>query len=157
MQGNDNKPPKAWWVNWLIIAVTVIVIMVLSWVQITQSPFLVSHGALGRKSIMSKIVSISGHNRVPLSVTTKVLSRAAVCSMTYWMIVFKSSLINELLSSDWASGLSTCRQSRPEDALNVYTVPVVHPSCRQRMIFGMITESCKKLSASLDLPQLGMR
>ena len=30
MQGNDNKPPKAWWVNWLIIAGTVIVIMVLS-------------------------------------------------------------------------------------------------------------------------------
>ena len=31
MQGNDNKPTKAWWVNWLIIAGTVIVIMVLSW------------------------------------------------------------------------------------------------------------------------------
>ncbi len=30
MQGNDNKPTKAWWMNWLIIAGTVIVIMILS-------------------------------------------------------------------------------------------------------------------------------
>jgi hypothetical protein len=30
MQGDGKKPTKAWWVNWLIIAGTIVVITVLS-------------------------------------------------------------------------------------------------------------------------------